>query len=169
MLFLPYLVPGIAFATAYMALFGVPRGPVPALYGTATLLVIIYFTEQMPFASRAGISAMMQLGSETEEAARVAGAKWLRRFWTIVLPVQKSAVATGMLMAFISGIKSLSLVVMLTVPGLDVLTTLSIRLLDMGYTQAGNGVVLIVSALAFAGTYTVQKIMKTDLSRGLGA
>ena len=58
---------------------------------------------------------------------------------------------------------------MLTVPGLDVLTTLSIRLLDMGYTQSGNGVVLIVSALAFAGTYTVQKIMKTDLSRGLGA
>lgn len=169
MLFLPYLVPGIAFATAYMALFGEQRGPIPALYGTAVLLVIIYFTEQMPFASRSGISAMMQLGGETEEAARVAGAKWLYRFRTIVLPVQKSAVAVAMVMAFISGIKSLSLVIILTVPGLDVLTTLSIRLIDLGYAQAGNGVVLIVSALAFAGTYTVQKVMKTDLSRGLGA
>ncbi|WP_309066904.1 ABC transporter permease [Microbacterium sp.] len=169
MLFLPYLVPGIAFATAYMALFGEQRGPIPALYGTALLLVIIYFTEQMPFASRSGISAMMQLGSETEEAARVAGAGWFHRFRTIVLPVQKSAVAVAMVMAFISGIKSLSLVIILTVPGLDVLTTLSIRLLDLGYSQAGNGVVLIVSALAFAGTYTVQKVMKTDLSRGLGA
>ncbi|MBS1897881.1 MAG: iron ABC transporter permease [Actinobacteria bacterium] len=169
MLFLPYLVPGIAFATAYMALFGEQRGPIPALYGTAVLLVIIYFTEQMPFASRSGISAMMQLGGETEEAARVAGARWFYRFRTIVLPVQKSAVAVAMVMAFISGIKSLSLVIILTVPGLDVLTTLSIRLIDLGYAQAGNGVVLIVSALAFAGTYTVQKVMKTDLSRGLGA
>lgn len=169
MLFLPYLVPGIAFATAYMALFGEQRGPIPALYGTAILLVIIYFTEQMPFASRSGISSMMQLGSETEEAARVAGAKWFTRFRTIVLPIQKGAVAVAMVMAFISGIKSLSLVIILTVPGLDVLTTLSIRLLDLGYAQAGNGVVLIVSALAFAGTYTVQKVMKTDLSRGLGA
>ncbi|MBS3180584.1 MULTISPECIES: ABC transporter permease [unclassified Pseudoclavibacter] len=168
MLFFPYLVPGIAFATAYLSLFAVQRGPVPALYGTAALLVIIYFTEQMPFASRAGISAMMQLGSETEEAARVAGAGWFHRFRTIILPVQKSAVATSMLMSFISGVKSLSLVVILAVPGLEVLTTLSIRLLDVGYTQAGNGVVLVVSALAFFGTYAVQKIMKTDLSRGLG-
>lgn len=169
MLFLPYLVPGIAFATAYMALFGEQRGPIPALYGTAALLVIIYFTEQMPFASRSGISSMMQLGSEPEEAAKVAGARWFHRFRTIVLPVQKSAVAVAMVMAFISGIKSLSLVIILTVPGLDVLTTLSIRLIDLGYSQAGNGVVLIVSALAFIGTYTVQKVMKTDLSRGLGA
>lgn len=145
------------------------RGPIPALYGTAALLVLIYFTEQMPFASRAGISAMMQLGPEPEEAARIAGARWFHRFRTIVLPVQKSAVATGMLMSFISGIKSLSLVVELAVPGLDVLTTLSIRLLDVGYTQAGNGVVLVVSAVAFLGTYTVQKLMKTDLARGLGA
>ncbi len=169
MLFLPYLVPGIAFATAYMALFGEQRGPIPALYGTATLLVIIYFTEQMPFASRSGISAMMQLGGETEEAARVAGAGWFHRFRTIVFPLQKSAVAVAVVMAFISGIKSLSLVIILTVPGLDVLTTLSIRLIDMGYSNAGNGIVLIVAALAFVGTYTVQKVMKTDLSRGLGA
>lgn len=167
-LFLPYLVPGIAFATAYMVLFAVPRGPIPALYGTAAILLLIYFTEQMPFASRAGISAMMQLGTEPEEAATVSGATWIRRFFTIVLPVQKNAIATAILIAFISGIKSLSLVIILTVPGLDLLTTLSIRVLDSGYTQAGNGVVLIVSALAFTGTYAVQKIMKTDLSRGLG-
>src|SRR5690606_40438301 len=30
--FFPYLVPGIAFAVAYLSLFAVARGPVPALY-----------------------------------------------------------------------------------------------------------------------------------------
>lgn len=168
MVFFPYLVPGIAFAVAYLSLFAVQRGPIPALYGTAALLVLIYFTEQMPFASRAGISAMMQLGPDPEEAAQMSGAGWWRRFFTIVLPIQKGAVATGVVMAFISGVKSLSLVVILAVPGMDVLTTLSIRLLDIGYSQAGNAVVLLVAVIAFVGTYSVQKIMKTDLAQGIG-
>ncbi|MGO3151565.1 MAG: ABC transporter permease [Galactobacter sp.] len=169
MVFFPYLVPGIAFAVAYLSLFAVQRGPIPALYGTAALLVLIYFTEQMPFASRSGISAMTQLGSDPEEAAQMAGAGWWRRFLTIVLPIQKGAFSTGVVMAFISGVKSLSLVVILAVPGMDVLTTLSIRLLDVGYSQAGNAVVLIIAAIAFFGTYTVQKVMKTDLAEGMGA
>ncbi|MGO1434742.1 MAG: ABC transporter permease [Canibacter sp.] len=169
MVFFPYLVPGIAFAVAYLSLFSVQRGPIPALYGTAAILVLIYFTEQMPFASRAGISAMMQLGSDPEEAAQVTGAGWWRRFFTVVLPIQKGALATGMVMAFISGVKSLSLVIILAVPGMDVLTTLSIRLIDVGYSQAGNAVVLVIAAIAFTGTYTVQKVMKTDLAQGMGA
>lgn len=167
--FFPYLVPGIAFAVAYLSLFSVQRGPIPALYGTAAILVLIYFTEQMPFASRAGISSMMQLGSDPEEAAQVSGAGWWRRFFTVVLPIQKGALATGMVMAFISGVKSLSLVIILAVPGMDVLTTLSIRLIDVGYTQAGNAVVLVIAAIAFFGTYAVQKVMKTDLAQGMGA
>lgn len=166
--FLPYLVPGIAFAVAYLSLFAVPRGPVPALYGTAAILVLIYLAEQMPFASRAGISSMMQLGPDPEEAAQIAGAGWWRRMVGIILPLQKRSLATGVLIPFIAGVRSLSLVVILTVPGLDVLTTLSIRLVEFGFTQAANGVVLIISAIAFAGTYAIQKTAKTDLGRGLG-
>nr|WTB09561.1 iron ABC transporter permease [Streptomyces antimycoticus] len=165
--FLPYLVPGIAFAVAYLSLFAVDRGPIPALYGTSTLLVLIYMVEQMPFATRAGISSMMQLGPEPEEAAQVAGAGWWRRMAHVVLPIQKRALATGVLMPFIAGVRSLSLVVILAVPGMDVLTTFAIRLVEYGYTQAANGVVLVVSAVAFGGTYAIQKTMKTDLGRGL--
>ena len=166
--FLPYLVPGIAFAVAYLSLFAVPRGPIPALYGTAAILVLIYLAEQMPFASRAGISSMMQLGPDLEEAAQVAGAGWWRRMAGIVLPIQKRSLATGVLLPFIAGVRSLSLVVILAVPGMDVLTTFSIKLVDFGFTQAANAVVLIVSAVAFGGTYAIQKTMKADLGRGLG-
>jgi iron(III) transport system permease protein len=166
--FLPYLVPGIAFAVAYLSLFAVPRGPIPALYGTAAILVLIYTAEQMPFASRAGISSMMQLGPEPEEAAQVAGAGWWRRMAGIVLPLQKRSLAIGVLLPFIAGVRSLSLVVILTVPGMDVLTTFAIKLVEFGFTQAANGVVLIVSAIAFGGTYAIQKTMKADLGRGWG-
>jgi iron(III) transport system permease protein len=168
MTFLPYLVPGIAFAVAYLSLFAVPRGPIPALYGTAAILVLIYMAEQMPFTSRAGISSMMQLGPDPEEAAQVAGAGWWRRMAGILLPIQKRALAVGVLLPFIAGVRSLSLVVILAVPGMDVLTTFAIKLVEFGYTQAANGVVLIVSAIAFGGTYAIQKTMKADLGRGLG-
>lgn len=117
--FLPYLVPGIAFAAAFLSAFAVARGPIPALYGTGILLVIALTADQMPFASRAGISSMMQLGKDPEEAAQIAGAGWMKRLAKIVFPIQRQALVSGILMPFISGLKGLSLVVLLAVPGTD--------------------------------------------------
>ena len=166
--FFPYLVPGIAFGAAYLSLFAVPRGPIPALYGTAVILILALAADQMPFASRAGISAMMQLGKDPEEAAQVVGAGWFRRMILIVIPIQKGAFVAGTLLPFISGIRGLSLFVILAVPSTDVLTTYSLRLLDYNYTQAANGVVLIISAIAYFGTLAAQKLTKTNLADGLG-
>ncbi|MFZ5672661.1 MAG: ABC transporter permease [Pseudomonadota bacterium] len=167
--FLPYLVPGIAFATAYLSLFAVPRGPIPALYGTTLILMLALIADQMPYASRAGISAMMQLGKEPEEAAQVAGAGWLRRMMLIVVPIQKGSLTTGILLPFISGIKGLSLFVVLAVPSTDVLTTYSLRLVDYNYTQAANAVVLIIAGLAYSGALLGQKLTRTNLAEGLGS
>lgn len=166
--FFPYLVPGIAFAVAYLSLFAVQRGPIPALYGTGAILVVALMADQMPYASRSGISAMMQLGKDPEEAAQVAGAGWWKRMVKVVIPIQKSSLATGVLLPFISGVKGLSLVVILTVPGTHVLTTYSLQLVDYGYNQAANAVVLMVSALAFFGTLLGQKLAKSNLAEGLG-
>ncbi len=167
--FLPYLVPGIAFAAAYLSLFAVPRGPMPALYGTVTILVLALIADQMPYASRAGISAMTQLGKDPEEAAQISGAGWFRRMMMIVIPIQKGSLVTGVLLPFISGIKGLSLFVILAVPSTDVLTTYSLRLVDYHYTQAANAVVLIIAAIAYLGTLAAQKLTKTNLAEGLGS
>ncbi len=166
--FLPYLVPGIAFAFAYLTLFAVPRGPVPALYGTATLLMLALVADQMPHASRAGISAMMQLGREPEEAAQVAGAGWARRVLSIVLPIQKRALFAGVLLPFISGIKNLSLFAILAVPGTDVLTTYALRLIDFEYTQAANAVVLMIAVLSLTLAAVGQSVFRVNLSEGFG-
>jgi iron(III) transport system permease protein len=166
--FLPYLVPGIAFAAAYLSLFAVPRGPIPALYGTVGILMLALMAEQMPYASRAGISAMMQLGKDPEEAAQIVGAGWLKRIVLVIIPIQKGALVTGVLLPFISGLKGLSLFVLLAVPGTDVLTTYSLRLVDYHYTQASNAVVLIIAAIAYFGTLLAQRVTKTNLAEGLG-
>jgi iron(III) transport system permease protein len=167
--FMPYLVPGIAFAVAYLSLFAVQRGPVPALYGTATILILIMIADEMPFASRAGVSAMMQLGSATEESAQTLGARWGRRMRTIVVPIQRSALASATLLPFISGVQGLSLVIILATPGTQLLPTLSMTLVDNGYTHAANAVVVIICAVALLGAWSAQRLFRTSLSAGLGS
>ncbi len=76
---------------------------------------------------------MMQLGPDPQEAAQIAGASWFRRMAMIVIPIHKSSLVTGVLLPFTSGIKGLSLFVMLAIPGTDVLTTFSLRLIDYHY------------------------------------
>ncbi len=165
--FMPYLVPGIAFAAAFLSLFAVSRGPIPALYGLPVLLIIALIAEQMPFASRSGIAAMTQLGKEPEEAARIAGANWLSRLTHIIIPIQAAPLATGILLPFISGIKGVSLFIILAIPATDVLTTYSLRLIDYNYDQAANAVVLIIALLAWGGTVLIQKISGVGLAQGL--
>lgn len=165
--FLPYLVPGIAFAAAFLSLFAVPHGPIPALYGTPVLLIIALIAEKMPYASRSGIVAMTQLGKEPEEAARVAGAGWLTRLSRIVIPIQLAPLTTGILLPFISGIKGVSLFIILAIPATDVLTTYSLRLIDYNYDQAANAVVLMIALIAWFGTLLIQKLTGSNLADGL--
>ena len=165
--FLPYVVPGIAFAAAYLSLFAVRRGPVPALYGTMWVLLLVLVVAYLPYASRTGIAAMMQLGREPEEAAQMSGARWSRRMARIVVPIQKGALVTGIVLPFISGLKELSLVIMLATPGTDVLATLSVRLVDYGYQQLANAAVLIIAIVAFTATYLAQRLAGSSLAAGL--
>jgi len=85
----------------------------------------------------------------------------------VVVPVQRSSLAAGVLMPFISGVKGLSLVVVLAVPGTDLLTTYSLRLVDYGFTQAANAVVLIIAAVAFFGTLLGQRLTRSSLADGI--
>jgi len=166
--FLPYVAPGIAFAAAYLSLFAVRRGPIPALYGTMWVLLLVLVVAYLPYASRSGIAAMMQLGREPEEAAQISGAPWRHRMSRIVVPIQRAALTTGIVLPFISGMKELSLVIMLATPGTEMLSTLSVRLVDYGYTQLQNAAVLVIAAIAFAATFAAQRLTGSGLATGMG-
>jgi iron(III) transport system permease protein len=166
--FMPYLVPSIAFAAAFLTLFAVRRGPVPALYGTMFLVVLVMSVKYLPYASRAGISAMSQLGQDPEDAARIVGANWRQRMTRIVIPIAKGGLVTGILLPFVSGMKELSLVIMLVTPGTELMTTQIIRLVDFGYTQVANAGVVLLVAIIFLVTFLTQKLTKSNLAQGLG-
>jgi iron(III) transport system permease protein len=166
--FMPYLMPSIAFGSALLALFAVGRGPIPSLYGTLTLLVIACSVKYLPYSSRAGVSAMMQIGPELEEAATMAGASWLKRMTRVIVPLQKSSFFSGLLLPFISAMRELSLVVLLVSPGTQLATSVTLKFTDKGWYPYTNAVmVLIVIAVLFT-TWISRKLLGTDLAKGIG-
>ena len=166
--FLPYLVPSIGFAAACLSFFAVRRGPIPSLYGTLFLLILVMSMKYLPFAARSGIAAMMQVGNEPEEAARICGASWLARIRRIVVPIQKHALLTGIVLPFISGMKEQSLVIMLASPGTEVLTTQILRYIEYGYTQLANATMLAIVGIIFVLTFGLEKITGGNLASGFG-
>ena len=64
------------------------------------------------------------MGQSTEEAARIQGASFLRTLRSIVVPQQIRALATGVTLAFISSVKELNVVIILTISSAGLLTNL---------------------------------------------
>jgi iron(III) transport system permease protein len=159
--FLPYLIPGIALGAMYLSLFAVRRGPVPALYGTFTLLVVISIIKRLPYTTRTGSSAITQIGIELEEAAELQGASWINRFRRIVIPLASSGVMSGMMITYITIMRELSLIIILITPATRVLMTMSYRYVEEDYIQHGNTLVLIVIILTLIG-----EIIAWRLGRG---
>ena len=95
------------------------------------------------------------------------GAGLLRRLRSIVLPILNGALATAILLSFISGIKGVSLFILLAVPSTDVLTTFSLRLVDYGYAQAANAVVLVIAMLALLGSMVIHRVAGANFAQGL--
>ncbi len=142
--FAPYVFPGIAFAAIYLGMFSKSIGPIPALYGTFTLIVLIVVVKNLPFSSRSGISAIMQIDSSLEESAVTQGIPWLKRFRLIILPLSKSGFFSGMLLTFITSVRELSLVILLVTPRTELLTTMIFAYKTQEQTQHVNGVTLVL-------------------------
>lgn len=168
MSFLPYLMPSIALGSIFLALFAVPRGPIPSLYGSFWLLVIACTVSYLPYAVKAGVSAMRQVGPELEEAAIMTGAGWWTRMRRVLFPVQKATYFSGMLLPFISVTRELSLLILLVTPATQLATTITLRYTDRGWYPYTNGMVLLLVVIVVTSTVVSRKLMKTDLAKGLG-
>jgi len=150
MSFLPYLVPGIAFGALYLALFSHRVGPLPALYGTFFLVALVCIAKNLPFTGRAGITSMLQIGSELEEASETLGARWTMRFRKIILPLSIQGAISGFILVFITVMRELSLIILLVTPETRTLTTMTFRYQEQGYTQFSSAIsVLIIVIVVF--------------------
>jgi iron(III) transport system permease protein len=156
--FLPLLVPGIAFGAAYIALFGAPIGPFPALYGTFALLVIAGTAYLVPFSVQTGRAVIQQVSGDLDESARLTGAGFFRRMTAITVPLASRGLAAGALIIFVKIMRDLSLVVLLFTPTTPVLSVLAYRYASEGFTQFANAITVVILIISIAATLLANRL-----------
>jgi len=168
MAFIPYVIPGIAFGAIYISMFTKSVGPIPPLYGTFALLVVVSIADKIPYSSRTGVSAMLQVGRELEEAAAIAGASPWRRFKRIIFPLTSTGFVSGFLMTFITVMRELSLIILLVTPSTAVLASMTMRYIENGSEQQANAVIIILITLVLTGNFFIGRFRGGSLKKGLG-
>ena len=166
--YIPYVIPGIAFGAVYIAMFAKKMGPLPSLYGTFALLVIVSVAKHIPYSSRSGVSAMMQVGHELEEAAQVSGANVWQRFRRIIFPLTISGFVSGFLLTFITTMRELSLIILLVTRDTQLLASLTMKYVEAGRDQMGNIIVLILVFITITGNAIIGRFSGGSLKKGLG-
>jgi iron(III) transport system permease protein len=101
----PLGMPAMVFALGLLWVY--VAVPLP-IYGTLGILLIAYVTHFLPFGVRTAGAALHQLHPELEEAARVAGASWLRTMRRIVFPLVQPAALAAWVLLFVMAMQEVS-------------------------------------------------------------
>jgi iron(III) transport system permease protein len=142
--FLPHAVPGLilAFGALLAALF-VIRGPID-LYGTLTLILVVYVVQHIPFGSRMTNSALMQIHTDLEEAAHTAGASGWHTIRRILVPLLRPALLYGWLFLALLSFRELTVATMLFSPRNVTLPVVVWSLWNAGNTAQSSAVSLVM-------------------------
>lgn len=166
--FFPYLIPSMAFGAIYLSMFAVPHGPIPALYGSFAILLLIGIVKYLPFSSKAGVNSMLQLGNEIEEAGIILGIGWWKRMTKIIIPIQKTSFLSGYLLPYISCMRELSLFILLVTPSTRVLTTMLFQYNEKGWNQYANAINLMIIVVVLISNYVANKLTGASIDKGIG-
>lgn len=161
--FFPYLMPSLAFGAIYLAM----STRVPGLQGFA-VLALIGSVKYLPFASRSGVNAMLQLSGEIEEAALIVGVPWYKRMLRIIFPIQKSSFLSGYLLPMVSCMRELSLFVLLVPTSNTLLTTMLMQYSEKGWAQFGNAINLLIIVVVLLVNFAVNKLTGASIDKGVG-
>ena len=161
--FFPYLMPSLAFGAIYLSMSS--KLALPLGLG---VLVLAGSIKYMPFATRSGVSAMLQLSGEIEEAAMITGVPWWKRMARVIFPIQKSSFLSGYLLPLVSCMRELSLFVLLVPTSNTILTTMLMQYSEKGWAQLGNAINLLIIVVVLIINFAVNKLTGASIDKGVG-
>jgi iron(III) transport system permease protein len=166
--FLSFSFPGMIIGVGFM--WFLVKTPI---YATIWGLLVAYVGTYLPYGVRPLRSAFMQIDEELEESARVFGASFLRSLKDIVVPLIAPGVISAWVLTACMFIRELSVSVVLSRPGTEVLTVEIMKLADdgrwgqvaaLGLIMAGLSTALVLGANLLSRPLSQSKIkrVKTD-------
>jgi len=157
---MPAAVPGIVLGLAYILTFNSTSTPLYMLYGTATLIAVINFYHYHTQAFLTVMTGFRQFPKALEEASGSLGAGLGYTAVKVIAPFVSPMLVSVFFFLFMRSMVTLSAVVFLTTPQLDVAAVTIMRLDDAGLTSqaaAFSTCVMLVVCIALG-------IMKLILS-----
>lgn len=95
---LPLGIPAVIFGVGFLLTY---TQPPLILYGTRTVIVLVYIVLMVPFATRLQMTALLALGETYAEASATSGAGALATNRHIILPLMRPAVLSAVALMFI--------------------------------------------------------------------
>ena len=160
---IPYAVPGIVIGVAMILTWIRPVLGV-SIYNTIWILAVAYIVRFMVFPMNAVESSWKQIDDSLEEAARVSGRSPSGVLRDISIPLLRSGIGSGWLLAFMPALTELTLSILLYSPGNETVGVTAFNIMEEGlvpvagaYAMAIVAMVLILHALHGALTGTQRR------------
>ncbi|MCL2381536.1 MAG: iron ABC transporter permease [Treponema sp.] len=139
--FLSFSFPGIVIGVGFMWFF--VRTP---LHATIWALLIGYIAAYLPYGVRPLSSAFIQIHHHLEESSQVSGASFLTTFRRIIVPLLVPGIVSGWILMATMFLRELTLSVVLSRPGSEVLAVQILRFSEDGQwgRLSALGIIMIV-------------------------
>ena len=147
---IPYALPGIVVAVAFILLFAAPIPVVGvSIYGTIWIILIAYLSSFLSVSLKPVASAIAQTDPALEEAARLAGAPFLRRMCDILLPVIAPAAGASVILVFLISVHELTVSALLWSAGTQTLGVMVYNLDDAGNINLAAALSVLIVMMVF--------------------
>lgn len=139
-----YAIPGLVISVAFILAF---IKPLPILnvsiYNTLTIILLAYLCAFFSIALKPVSAACLQLDPALDEAARVAGAGFFRRFRRITLPLIAPAAVSGAILVFLTAYNEVTVSALLWSSGTETVGTTIFNYEDGGYTTLASAMAAV--------------------------
>lgn len=145
---IPYTLPGVVLAIAFILLFSHPLPLVGiSLSGTLTIIFLAYLARFLTVCLKPVHNSMLQLDPAMEEAASLAGANFSQRLRHIVLPLLAPAAFAGALLVFLTAVNELTVSALLWSAGKETLGVVIFNLDESGNKVLASAISVLVVGL----------------------
>jgi iron(III) transport system permease protein len=163
--FLSFSFPGIVIGVGFMWFF--VRTP---LYATIWSLLIGYIATYLPYGLRPLTSAFVQIHSHLEESSRVCGGGTLYTLRRIVVPLLIPGIVSGWILMATMFVRELTLSVVLSRPGTEVLAVQILRFAEDGLwgrlSALGIIMIAISTTLVLIASLIGARLMRVEAEDG---
>jgi iron(III) transport system permease protein len=145
----PQAMPGIIVGIGFFWAFAyAPFGLGQLVQGSLWALIIAFGLRALPSGFGSLAPSLMQIGQELDNAARVAGADWVKTFWRILVRLLTPAFAGALILTFVTMLKEYSPAVFLASADSNIIGTTMLEL----WVQGNTGSVAALASIQIAIT-----------------